>query len=301
MAYFTLAEAAKRRDLAGAPIAEELNRRSALLGLMLIEIIPGGVKKYGVRAALPNIGFRGANEAITQTYSVINPYEETTMIAESNPWLDKAVVYGSPEEALAVEALAHVEKIRQIASTAIFYGDKEADYNSIDGLNNRLLYNSGNGQVVSASGTGSDLMSIWVLSLGEGRVQGFAQSPEDMLQVQYLGMQKHPTLGVMGYQGHVFLRMGLALCAADAAAQVANIESAGSSNILTQELLNDAIERVANPTAIFANRQGMLQIQKLFEGKVTFGADQFGRRFTDYGGLPVYREDSLVITESAKS
>jgi len=183
MAYFTLAEAAKRKDLAGAAIAEELNRRSALLGLMPIEIIPGGVKKYGVRGALPNIGLRGANETLTQTYSVVQPYEEGTMIAESNPWMDKAVVYGDPAGAMAVEAIAHVEKIRQVLTTALFYGDPEADYNSVTGLNNRLLYNSGNGQVVSASGTGSDLMSIWVLSLGENRVQGFAVSPEDMLQV----------------------------------------------------------------------------------------------------------------------
>lgn len=300
--YISLAEMSKREGFGAAAIAEELNKQSAFMGLLPFEVVPGGVKKYGVRAALPNIGFRGVNDTITQSVSVVNPYEESTVIAESNPWIDKAAINGSPAEAMAVEAIAHVEKLRQVWTTSAFYGDKETDPEGMDGLNVRYLYNSGNGQVVSASGTGTDLMSIWVVEFGPNKVQGFISSPDDFLDAQLLpGLHEHPTKGTMGYKAHVWMRAGLAVCDARAAAQIANIETSGSSNILTLPQLHDAVSRVGNPTAIFANRTGILQIQALFDSKVTFGTDEFGRRFMDFGGLPIYREDNLVITEAAKS
>lgn len=303
--HITLAEQAKRENFAAAGVAEELNKRSALMGLMPFEVIPGGVKKYGVRAALPTMAFRGANTSVSASVSVVNPYEESMAILERNPWIDKAVVNGDPVDAMTVELAAVAESAKQSWTTGAFYGDKETDPNGLDGLNNRLLYNSGAGQVISASGTGTDLTSIWCMSFGIGRVQGFVASPDDMLDLQMLpGLHPDPTgtyTGIMGYMAHVWLRAGIAVCDANAISQVANIESAGSSNILTLAQMHDLVARCDQPTAIFANRTGILQIQALFDSKVTYGSDEFGRRFIDFGGIPVYREDALVITESAKS
>lgn len=298
--FITLAEMAKREGFS-APIAEELNKKSAFLGLLPWEVVPGGVKKYGVRAALPGIGFRGANETIYRKVSVVNPYEESMIVAENNPWVDKAVITGDPAGAVAMETLASIEKIRQIVTTSFIYGDKETDPKGVDGLSTRLLLGTGAGQVVNASGSGTDTMSIWVLRLAPGGVQGFCASTQDLLQARYLGEMMDPETHTMGYGAHVFFRGGLAVCDANAAAQVANIESSGSSNILTMELIHDAIMRVNDPTAIFANRTAILQIQKLFEGKAVFANDNFGRRFLDFGGIPVYREDNLTITETAKT
>jgi len=297
--YITLAEMAKR-EKAGSAIAEQLNRISPLMSMLPFEVVPGGIKEYGVREALPNIAFRGANETLTASVSVINPYAESCAIAESNPWIDRAVVTGNPAEALALEMLAHVEKIKQLWTDSFFYGDREVTPKGLDGVNTRVL---GTGsQFVSGGGNGSDTMSCWIFSFGPNRVQGIVPDNQDYLDAQMLpGLVKHETLKVMGYQGHVYFRAGIAVCDPRAIAQYGNLEYT-TSNMFSLDGFEEALSLVSQPSAVFMPRKCWLRFQSQARSAVSaLMRNELGQWFADYGGLPIFIEEALTITETVKA
>jgi len=295
--FITLAEMAKREEVGF--IAEQLNKLSPIMQFLPFERCPGGVKKYAVREALPTIGFRGINDTITPSVSVVNPYQEGCAVLENNPWIDRAAITGNPAAAMADELMASAEVIKQTFCDAFFYGDRGVNPKAFDGLNTRIL--SSGGQFVSAAGSGSDTYSVWILALGPNKVQGIIPKDEDYLDARMIpGLQKHETKKTMGYLGHAFFKAGIAVVSPRALCQYGNIKNAGSSNIFDLDQFDDALSRVDNPTMVVMPRTGFLQFQKKARAAVSLRRDELGRWFSDYGGLPIYIDENLLTTETNK-
>lgn len=300
--FLSLDQLRTRRDVGG--VVEELVKQSPLLAAMPFVVDPRGIYRYGVRVANPTVAFRRVNGTITPSVSTVDDYVEEMAIAESNFWIDDAAIYGDPIEAIAGEAPAHVEEVTNTFADGFYYGDRTSAPEGIDGLNTRLLLSSTPdtaGQVVSAGGSGSDLMSVWIVSLRPDGLFGFCSSPEDLLKNEYKGPQQHASKGTWGQAAHIKMRCGLVLKDVKAAAQICNIETSGTSNILTEDLLWSAISRVRNPTHILANGVGWRQIQKVARGTAVVQKDQWGHPFFSFGPVPVYIDDHIVVTETAKA
>lgn len=290
-------------------IAEELQKDRPLLAALIgagVMIDERGRFEYGVRAANPTVQFRDVNGAITASVSTTDNYIEEMALAEHNPWVDNAAIVGDPLQAVADEALATLDAIEDIFGEGFYYGDRTVNRKSLDGLSTRLLLSSTpdtTGQVVSAGGSGSDLTSIYIVSIGERGLHLFAQSTDTFIKNEFKGDVMHPTNKTWGKGANVWMRCGMVLRTVRAAAQICNIETSGSSNILTEDLLWSAFRRVRNPTHIFASPRGWELFQKVARsaGQIQTGKNDFGQAFFTFGGVPVFMDEMIIETETAKA
>ncbi len=147
----TLVEMAKtfRGDDVRSAVIELYARQSDLLRVMPFDEIEGNAIRYNVEDTLPGIGFRGVNEAYTESTGVINPVTETLSIAGGDLDVDKFIVdtqgggIRATHEAMKIKALAHNW------SNTFVKGDSVSSPKSFDGLQVRLT----GSQVISNSAT----------------------------------------------------------------------------------------------------------------------------------------------------
>lgn len=122
-----------------------------------------------VRAGLPDVHRRRANEGTLISKSAIIKNEEATTSFEAYSETDVRVIdsfAAAKAEARAMEAVAFIEAVGQAMCKDFYYGNQDTDPDGIYGLANR--YNSltsGNEkrQIINAGGTGTDNASIWLV------------------------------------------------------------------------------------------------------------------------------------------
>jgi hypothetical protein len=110
----TLVEAAKLYvgDPVRSAIIELYARNSDILRVLPFDNIEGNAYKYNREETLPGIGFRGVNEAYTESTGILNPITEPLVIAGGDLDVDKFIVdtmganQRSVQEAMKVKALA---------------------------------------------------------------------------------------------------------------------------------------------------------------------------------------------------
>ena len=157
----TLAEAAKLEtgDEHRRAVIELFAQSTPLLGVLPFQDITGNALNYNREEALPGIGFRGVNEAFTESTGVLNPQTEALVIAGGDLDVDRFIVntmgagQRAVHEAMKVKALAH-----QISDSFI-KGDAVSNPKQFDGLQARLP--TSGSQVVAAGATsGGDALSL---------------------------------------------------------------------------------------------------------------------------------------------
>lgn len=154
----TLIEAAKRvANPIQSAIIEMYARSSSVLSVLPFDTIQGNALRYNREETLPGIGFRGVNEAYTESTGIINPQTEPLLIAGGDLDVDKFILdtmgmsQRSAQENMKVKALA-------LAWTkAFFKGDSLSDPRSLDGLQTRL---TGNQLIEAGSTNGGDPLSL---------------------------------------------------------------------------------------------------------------------------------------------
>lgn len=154
----TLLEAAKsvNNELRQA-IIELYAMSHPLLDAMRFDDISGNSISYNREDTLPGIGFRGVNEAYTESTGVINPQTERLVIAGGDLDVDKFIIrtvgpgQRGVQESMKVKHLAH-----KWAYTFI-KGDAETDPKEFDGLQNRI---AGNQLIAAGSTSGGDALSL---------------------------------------------------------------------------------------------------------------------------------------------
>ena len=145
----TLVEAAKRnQNPIQSAVIEMFARNSDVLRVLPFNDIQGNALRYNREETLPGVGFRGINEAYTESTGVINPITEPLVIAGGDLDVDMFILdtmgmdQRSAQEEMKVKSLA-------LAWTSQFInGDSITDPRGFDGLfvrvtGNQLIDNSG--------------------------------------------------------------------------------------------------------------------------------------------------------------
>lgn len=149
----TLVEASKlyAGDPLRSAIIELYARNSDILRVLPFENIEGNAMRYNREETLPGIGFRGVNEAYTESTGILNPITEPLLIAGGDLDVDKFIVdtmgmsQRSVHEAMKVKALA-------LKWTETFIkGDQSTEPREFDGLQVRCTGN----QLIAAGSTGN--------------------------------------------------------------------------------------------------------------------------------------------------
>lgn len=153
-----LIEAAKRyANPVQQAIVEMFPENSDILLALPFETINGNAMLYNREETLPGVGFRGVNEAFTESTGVVNPVVEPLVIAGGDLDVDKFIVetmgedQRSVHEAMKVKALAH-------RWTATFIkGDNATEPREFDGLQTRL---TGSQKIVAGATANGTALSL---------------------------------------------------------------------------------------------------------------------------------------------
>jgi len=155
----TLVEAAKlyAGDPVRSAIIELYARNSDILRTLPFMEIQGNAYKYNREETLPGIGFRGVNEAYTESTGILNPITEPLVNAGGDLDVDKFIVdtmganQRSVQEAMKVKALSLNWTLKFIK------GDQTSEPREFDGLQVRCTGD----QVIGAGTTsGGDALSL---------------------------------------------------------------------------------------------------------------------------------------------
>ena len=135
----TLVEAAKRsQNPIQSAVVQMYAENSDILRVLPFNTIAGNALRYNREETLPGVGFRGINEAYTESTGIINPIVEPLVIAGGDLDVDMFILrtmgmdQRSAQEAMKVKSLA-------LAWTAQFInGDSTTDPRGFDGLFSRV-------------------------------------------------------------------------------------------------------------------------------------------------------------------
>lgn len=136
----TLVEAAKLHsgEVKRAAIIELFAQESDILRTLPFDTIAGNALQYNREETLPGIGFRGVNEAYSESTGVINPLTEPLVIAGGDLDVDVFILETMGQDQRAVQEAMKAKALSLRWSQAIIKGDNSADPRVFDGLQVRL-------------------------------------------------------------------------------------------------------------------------------------------------------------------
>jgi hypothetical protein len=167
----TIVEAAKldSGDVVRTAIVEMYARNSDILRVLPFESIAGNALKYNREDTLPGVGFRGVNEAFTESVGVLNPITESLVIAGGDLDVDRFIVMTMGANQRAVHEGMKVKALAHRWTLAFIKGDSSADPREFDGLQRRIP--PGSSQLIDAGATsGGDALSLFLLDTLISRV-----------------------------------------------------------------------------------------------------------------------------------
>lgn len=147
----TLVEAAKLHsgEVMRSSIIELYAQSSDVLRVLPFDDIAGNAMRYNREEALPGIGFRGVNEAYTESTGVINPVVEPLVIAGGDLDVDQFILRTMGEDQRAVQESMKVKALALRWTRAFLKGDNTSEPREFDGLQVRLTGT----QLISAGST----------------------------------------------------------------------------------------------------------------------------------------------------
>lgn len=256
------------------------------------------------------------NQGVPYEEDRVKQIREQMEIFESYSRVDERLISKArnPEMFRAQKNAMRIRGMGKSWHTRFFYGDQSANPANVNGLATR--YNALSlDNVVSASGTGDDTTSIWVVQWGEdGAHLIYPRGERTIIEEEDLGRQLiSDTAGVYtALVSHYMINWGLVVADDRAVQRIANIETAGASNIFDEDDLIEAINRLPDPgnlerTRIYVNRNIRSQMQIALKDKTNVyytydgGNGLSGGPVLRFQGIPVKLVDKLVSTETAIS
>jgi len=109
----TLIESAKLHsgDVVRAAAIEIYAGSSDILRVLPFEGIAGNALKYNREDTLPGVGFRGVNEAYTESTGILNPITETLAIAGGDLDVDKFILKTMGQDQRPVQASLNIKDL----------------------------------------------------------------------------------------------------------------------------------------------------------------------------------------------
>lgn len=158
----TLLEAAKLNpgDTLRNAVIEIYAGSSALLEYLPFDGISGNAMKYNREISLPGVGFRGVNEAYTESTGVLNPQTESLVIAGGDLDVDKFILDTQGMEQRSVHEAMKIRALALAWTKKFIKGDADSDPREFDGLQKRIV----GSQIINAGSTsGGDALSLMKL------------------------------------------------------------------------------------------------------------------------------------------
>lgn len=315
---YSLVEQAKRiaGDGTQAQIAEVLNRKT---GMILSEApwMPSNdiwTNKTTRRASLPTGSRRKLNARITQSVSRTTEIQDVIEMLEDYCDVDQALVDSmpSPAQFRSGEVDAFIEGLGQTLISDILYGNSFVDPDAMHGIAPRLGTLDGR-FCIDASGTGSDVTSIYIVTWGQATAHLiYPKNMAATLGVQHVDkgqVTSETSSGLIEvYRDHFLVRCGLVVRDPRAIARLANIESAGASNTFDEDdliaLLNNM--NTGPGTRIYCNETILTQMQIRSKDKANVNYTPGGSALSGeppiyFQGVPIRKIDREILlnTETA--
>jgi len=154
----TLVEAAKQSENPiQSAIIEMYAANSDVLQFLPFETISGNALRYNREDTLPGVGFRGVNEAYTESTGVLNPMTEPLVIAGGDLDVDTFILSTMGMNQRSVQENMKVKALALSWTKQFIKGDSDSDPRGFDGLQTRLT----NNQLIEAgSSDGGDALSL---------------------------------------------------------------------------------------------------------------------------------------------
>jgi hypothetical protein len=158
----TLVEAAKLNsgEVKRSAIIELFAQGSDILRTIPFDTIQGNALQYNREETLPGIGFRGVNEAYTESTGVINPVTEPLVIAGGDLDVDVFILETMGQDQRAVQEAMKTKALALRWSQAIIKGDSTVDPRVFDGLQVRLTGTQKIAAGTTANGTPLSLAKL---------------------------------------------------------------------------------------------------------------------------------------------
>ena len=160
----TLIEAAKlnKGNTVRSAMIEIFAESNDLLANVPFSTIEGNALSYNREDTLPGVGFRGLNEAYSESTGIINPLTEALVIAGGDLDVDKMLVRTQGTDVRATQEAAKVKKLSHTIGHKMIKGDSLSEPREFDGLQTRLTI--GGSQVIEAGSTdGGDALSLAIM------------------------------------------------------------------------------------------------------------------------------------------
>jgi hypothetical protein len=324
----TLADWAKRLDPDGKvpSIVEMLSQTNEILTDMMWAEgnLPTG-HRTTVRTGLPNAAWRLLNNGVQPSKSTTAQIDEACGILEAWSEVDKdlAMLNGNTPAFRLSEAQAFIEAMNQEMADTIFYGNSSTAPEEFTGLAARYSsLSAANGKNIlsaTASPSGSDNMSVWLICWGGQTVHGIFPkgSQAGLVHNDHGEVTVETTAGMAGtrlraYQDQWQWKCGIALRDWRYAVRIANIDesqldTAGTAVPLINNMVK-AIHRIPTPgmgrCAFYANRtvKEFLDLQALSKSNVYLNVgEEEGKPKTMLRGIPVRTCDALRCNEATVS
>lgn len=328
----TLQDWAKRLDPDGKvpSIVEMLSQTNEVLTDMLFKEgnLPTG-ERVTMRTGLPTVAWRLLNAGVVPSKSTTAQIDEACGMLEAWSEVDKALaeLNGNTNAFRLSEATAFIEAMNQEMASTLFYGNSGIDPEEFTGLSPRYsslsasVPNSAN--IVSGSGSDSDLTSIWIVVWGAQSIYGiFPKGSKAGLSHEDHGEQTIETVGgsaagptrMRAYQDQWIWKCGIALKDWRFVVRIPNIDVSNlvgktSAADLT-ELLIRGLHRIHNlrmgKAAIYMNRSVFqcLDIQRrddVMAGGGLSYANVDGVLQPSFRNIPIRICDALLNSETAVS
>lgn len=311
-----LVEVVKRHDPNGnlAMIAEVLNKTNLIIqDALWREANDFWSNKTVRRSSLPSGSWRMLNKGVAPESSDTVTLVDTIgqLYARNNIDVDAVRSASNPEQFRSDEDKAFVEGLGQEVADTLFYGNALTSPNEFTGLAARMDALATTANVLNEGGSGSDVTSIFVVTWGANTCHLlYPRNSMAGLEVNDLGITDildADNYYYRAYSTEFKWNIGMAVKHTKAIGRIANIETAGSSNIFDEDNLITLLNRmiVNENTRIYCNETVMTQAEIRLKDKSNVNwstRDGLGGvPFMQFRGIPVRKCEAIKDTEDAIS
>lgn len=257
----------------------------------------------------PAGAFTRINQGYAKEAVVTVPVKEQLAMIGSRFELDKrlADIQANPGKWRADRAKLHIRGMMETFNSKFYLGNAAVDEKEATGLANR--YNSLSFSNVKGLSGSANLYPVWILEWGVDGVQllypkggekTFEEEDRKLVDLTDENGNPYP-----GYRSYFKFNYGIGIADDRCVQRLANVDVTAIKGAATfEEALIERINELPHPDrgVIYVGRQVMTAIQQRLNAKsnLYFTVENvWNRMMPTFQGLPIVRDDSLSVTESA--
>jgi hypothetical protein len=327
-AQLTLLEVARRKNPNGdsALIAEVVNETNEVMqDIVWMEANGATFHQATRRTSVPAGETRKYNSGVGTGASTTEVVTEGMAMIEKYAENDKAVIDLFDDKAAArmSESNAILEGMTQTFVKMLFnralgvnYGSTAVDVTRFNGFPERTKVLQTSGLVVNAGGSGNDTTSAYFVQWGlntvfctypKGSQAGLYHEDKGQCTVSRATTGSPETNQFEAYRDWFKIHGGLFVKDPRCVARIANIETTGTSNLITEDLIIDVITRMpkrGRGAVMYCNNTVYAQLMKRVKDKSNVFLsldDLFGEKIKllNILGVPIRQVDEIGNTETA--